>query len=93
MIEHEHQLSVLREDLQAAKDKRIKELESDNARLEYALKEIIADCESNWISAQMIAGIARKALKEGGEGVNAMRAVTSKSVPRWYTTGRIGSRN
>jgi hypothetical protein len=33
------------------------------ANLEAALKDIIADCESNWISAQMIAGIARKALE------------------------------
>jgi hypothetical protein len=63
MIEHEHRLNVLREDLQAAKDKRIKELESENARLEYALKEIISDCESNYLSAQMLAGIARKALE------------------------------
>jgi len=35
------------------------------AKLEAALRDIIADCESNWISVQMIAGIARKALKEG----------------------------
>lgn len=36
---------------------------SANVRLEYALNDIIADCERNWISAQMIAGIARKALE------------------------------
>lgn len=35
------------------------------SRLEAALREIIEDCTSNWISAQMIAGIARRALKEG----------------------------
>jgi hypothetical protein len=38
-------------------------LRSRIAELESALRDIMADCESNWISAQMIAGIARKAVE------------------------------